>query len=180
MDGNSFRRCPEMMLQVDATRPPPAYAESTAQVQSRSTIWTTGIRMDTAPVTRTSRQILKARQSRAGAWGFGADQDAVEPTCLAILALRHEPSVYTERALDALENLQNQDGSWPAFFGDEPEGCWTTALAVLCLLATRHETRRVKRGIRWLLNARGREANWLWRWKLRTVAVRGLRFAPKR
>ncbi|HWB84542.1 MAG TPA: hypothetical protein VG675_10405 [Bryobacteraceae bacterium] len=23
-------------------------------------------------------------------------------------------------------------------------------------------------GVRWLLNARGREANWLWRWKLRT------------
>src|SRR5260370_26269904 len=130
---------------------------------------TTRVRMDTAPATRTSRRIIEARQSRAGAWGFGGDQDAVEPTCLAILALRHEPSVCTERALDALECLQNNDGSWPAFFGDEPEGCWTTALAVLCLMATQRGTGRVKRGTQWLLNSRGREANWLWRWKLRTL-----------
>jgi squalene cyclase len=133
--------------------------------------------MDTASVNRTSGLILKARQSRSGAWGFGAYQDAVEPTCLTILALRHQPSVCTQRALDALENLQNKDGSWPAFFGDEPEGCWTTALAVLCLMVTRHAPGRVKRGIQWLLNARGREANWLWRWKLRTVD-NNVRFDP--
>ena len=97
------------------------------------------------------------------------DQDAVEPTCLAILALRHQPSAYLERALDKIENLQNKDGSWPAFMGDEPEGCWTTALAVLSLMAARDEMKRLASGIQWLLDARGREANWLWRWKLSTV-----------
>jgi squalene cyclase len=117
----------------------------------------------------TLHEILRARQSRAGAWAFGAGQDAVEPTCLAILALRHQPSAHLERALDTIENLQNKDGSWPAFIGDEPEGCWTTALAVLSLMAARHRTKRLARGIQWLLNARGREANWFWRWKLSTV-----------
>jgi len=125
--------------------------------------------MDTSPVIRTSQAILESRQSRGGAWGFVANQDAVEPTCFVILALRHQPSAYVERALDVLENLENQDGSWPAFLGNDLEGCWTTALVVLSLLATRHESVCVHRGIQWLLNARGREANWLWRWKLRTV-----------
>lgn len=125
--------------------------------------------MDTVPVIRKSQEILESRQSRGGAWGFVADQDAVEPTCLVILALRHQPSAHLERALDTIENLQNKDGSWPAFIGDEPEGCWTTALAVLSLMATRRETKRLARGIQWLLNSRGREANWFWRWKLRTV-----------
>jgi hypothetical protein len=36
-------------------------------------------------------------------------------------------------------------------------------------MATQRGTGRVKRGIQWLLNSRGREANWLWRWKLRTL-----------
>jgi len=125
--------------------------------------------MDTASVIRTLQEILKSRQNRGGEWGFVADQGAVEPTCFVILALRHRPSVYVERALEALGNLQNKDGSWPAFVGDEPEGCWTTALVLLSLMAARHDSPRVNRGIQWLLESRGREANWLWRWKLRTV-----------
>src|SRR4051794_13438554 len=125
--------------------------------------------MDAAPVIQTLQEILESRQSRGGEWGFVADKDAVEPTCFVILALRHRSSAYVERALDAVENLQNKDGSWPAFVGDEPEGCWTTALVLLSLMAARHDSPRVNRGIQWLLEARGREANWLWRWKLRTV-----------
>ena len=114
--------------------------------------------MDAEQVIRTSQEILESRQSCGGAWGFVANQDAVEPTCFVILALRHQPSAYVKRALDVLGNLENKDGSWPAFLGDELEGCWTTALVVLSLMATRHESVRVHRGIQWLLNARGREA----------------------
>src|SRR5579864_1991142 len=99
--------------------------------------------MDTEPVIRTSQAILESRQSRGGAWGFVANQDAVEPTCFVILALRHLPSAHLERALDNIKNLQNKDGSWPAFMGDEPEGCWTTALAVLSLMAARDEVKRL-------------------------------------
>ena len=110
---------------------------------------------------------LIANQRATGAWGYRANQDSVESTCFAILALRQPPSIKLERAVQALLGLQNADGSWPAFAGDEPEGCWTTALAVLCLMGTRQATKRVAAGIQWLLNARGREASWLWRWKLR-------------
>ena len=99
--------------------------------------------MDTSPVIRTSQAILESRQSRGGAWGFVANQDAVEPTCFVILALRHQPSAYVERALDVLDNLENEDGNWPAFLGDELEGCWTPALVVSILLGTRHEPVRV-------------------------------------
>ena len=73
------------------------------------------------------------------------------------------------RAVRALQDLQNSNGSWPAFAGDEAEGCWATSLAVVSLMAGRHATKSIESGIHWLLNARGREAGWLWRWKLRTV-----------
>jgi len=96
--------------------------------------------MDATHATGTLHEILEARQSNAGAWGFGTDQDAIEPTCLAVLALRNQPSAHTRRALNRITNLQNKNGSWPAFVGDEPEGCWTAALAVLSLMAARHRT----------------------------------------
>ena len=80
-------------------------------------------------------ETLKANQRATGTWGYRGNQDSVESTCLAILALRRQPSIELARAIQALQGLQNADGSWPAFTGDEPEGCWTTALAVLSLMA---------------------------------------------
>jgi hypothetical protein len=85
------------------------------------------------------------------------------------LALRRQRGSELAPAIQALLGLQNSDGSWPAFTGDEPAGCWTTALAVLSLMATWPETKRLERGIQWLLDARGREGNWFWGWKLRTL-----------
>ena len=55
-------------------------------------------------------------------WGFVADQDAVEPACFARFLAFATPAeaLRVERALEALRwNLQNKDGSWPAFLGDE-------------------------------------------------------------
>src|SRR5258708_2608462 len=109
--------------------------------------------MDIAKVMSGLRETLCANQRSAGAWGFRRNQDSVESTCLAILALRREPSIELARAIQALLGLQNSDGSWPAFTGDEPEGCWTTALAVLSLMATRPGTNQRASGIRWLLNS---------------------------
>jgi hypothetical protein len=111
---------------------------------------------------------LIANQRETGTWGYRGNQDSVESTCFAILALRQHPSIKLARATQALLGLQNADGSWPAFNGDEPEGCWTTALAVLSLMGAGQATKHLASGVRWLLNARGREANWLWRWRLRT------------
>jgi hypothetical protein len=110
---------------------------------------------------------LIANQRATGAWGYGCNQDSVESTCFAILALRQYLGITLKRATRALLGLQNGDGSWPAFTGDEPEGCWTTTLAVLSLMGTGQATKHLASGIQWLLNARGCEANW-WRWKFRT------------
>ena len=125
--------------------------------------------MDIARVMSGLHESLKANQTNSGTWGFRSNQDSVESTCFAILALRRQPNIELARAVQALQGLQNTDGSWPGFTGDEPEGCWTTALVVLSLMGTGHSTKRLALGIQWLLDARGREANRLWRWKLRTV-----------
>jgi len=121
--------------------------------------------------------MLKQRPS--GAWGFHAAQDSVETTCFAILALRRTDDIMVLRAVRALRGLQNPNGSWPAFAGDEEEGAWVTALAVLALIRVRSDRVGLASGISWLLNARGREANWLWRWKLRTVDNK-VRFDPSK
>jgi hypothetical protein len=124
--------------------------------------------MDTGLAAADLYGALIGNQRAAGTWGYGNDQDSVESTSLAILALRQHTGIKLSRATQALLGLQNADGSWPAFTGDEPEGCWVTALAVLSLVETGHATKHMASGIQWLLNARGREADWLWRWKLRT------------
>jgi len=122
---------------------------------------------------------LIANQRATGAWGYRGNQDSVESTCFAILALRRHPRIKLARTTQALLGLQNVDGSWRAFTGDEPEGCWTTALAVLSLVETGNATKHMASGVQWLLNARGREANWLWRWKLRTFDNK-VQFDPAR
>jgi hypothetical protein len=125
--------------------------------------------MDTAPVIAGLLETLGANQRPRGTWGYRGAQDSVESTCLAVLALRRHPSAKLARATKALMALQNADGSWPAFTGDDPEGCWTTALAVLSLMLVQQGTTKpLASGIQWLIDARGREASWFWRWKLRT------------
>jgi len=74
---------------------------------------------------------------------------------------------------------QNQDGSWPAFEGDDPEGCWTTALAMMALRFAQPLVAPVDKTFRWLLNNRGREGSWFWNWKFRTVDRR-VRFNPSK
>jgi len=106
---------------------------------------------------------LIANQRATGTWGYRGNQDSVESTCFAILALRQHPSIKLARATQALLGLQNADGSWPAFTGDEPEGCWTTALAVLSLMETVQATKtylddrhvRLSDNVPLFVNARG-------------------------
>ena len=57
---------------------------------------------------------LVARQDAFGLWGYQANQACVESACLAILALRHWPGPEIERAAQALQGLQNRNGSWPS------------------------------------------------------------------
>ena len=58
----------------------------------------------------------------------------VESRALAALALRDQGGPEYARALEALLACRNRDVSWPAFSGDDADGCWATALAVLALL----------------------------------------------
>src|ERR1035438_445921 len=104
--------------------------------------------MDTASVISGLCERLGANQRPTGGWGYQGyqgNQDSVESTCYAILALRQHRSFKLTRAPQALLGLQNEDGSWPAFAGDEPEGCWTTALAVLSLMGTGQATKHLDR-----------------------------------
>src|ERR1039458_3445991 len=112
--------------------------------------------MDITTVTAGLRETLNANQRPTGAWGYRGIQDSVESTCLAILALPHHPSIKLARATQALLGLQNADGSWPAFTGDEPEGCWATALAVLSLVETGNATKHMASGVQWLLRSEER------------------------
>ena len=125
--------------------------------------------MNITGVTSGLWETLRAKQGPAGTWPGRGNQDSIESTCFAALALRRQSSVEFGRAVQALQNLQNPDGSWPAFSGDEPAGCWTTAVVALILMQTGVPTRRLASGLRWLIGARGREGNWLWRWKLHAV-----------
>ena len=111
--------------------------------------------------------------------GIGSRQSvySVESICLLILALRRTRCLRFDRTVESLQSLQNRDGSWPAFVGDESEGCWVTALAVLSLIAIGWDTGHLQLAIRWLLFAKGREANWFWRWKFQTVD-KSVKFDP--
>jgi hypothetical protein len=112
---------------------------------------------------------LHDRLNAGGAPAQSGYQVSAESNSLSVLALRREASRELTRTLHALLALQNADGSWCAFAGDERNGCWVTALAALSLMVTGSGRDRVGAAIRWLVNAKGREASWLWRWKLRTL-----------
>jgi hypothetical protein len=79
--------------------------------------------------------------------------------------------------LERLKSWQIEDGSWPAVSGVDEGATEGTALAALTLLRFGGDARRVGRAINWLIEERCREANWLWRWKLRTVDNK-VRFNP--
>jgi hypothetical protein len=73
-------------------------------------------------------------------------------------------------------DLQRRDGAWPAFVGDS-EASWTTALALCALNGTGEFTSASEKALHWLVEERGREAHWLWRWKFKTTD-RNVRFNP--
>ena len=124
---------------------------------------------------RTSlRDTLMERQHPGGGWSYepASTQAALEPTCLALLALRWESSPARARGLQFLIGAQNPNGSWPAFSGDDQEGSGLTALAVIALINSGEMGLQTERGLKWLLNSKGKESHWLWKWKFRTSDTR--------
>jgi hypothetical protein len=100
----------------------------------------------------------------------------MEATCLAGLALGTATDSNVVSTVRFLKTSQLSDGEWPAFQGDS-EGAWTTALALCALTVLNEISDASNRALRWLLEARGKEGHWFWRWKFKT-ADRNVRFDP--
>jgi len=124
-------------------------------------------------------QTLLNRQLRDGGWSFipTSTQSAVEPTALALLGLPTDAATKRAAAVNLLLDCQNSDGSWPAFVGDDQEGSGLTGLALYALQQCGVTGAPIERAIQWLLNTRGQESHWLWKWKFRT-ADRHVQFDP--
>jgi hypothetical protein len=122
---------------------------------------------------------LSRRQLPAGGWATlrSSVQASLESTCLAALAVGSDGSDEPRLAQEFLVRVQNPNGSWPAFFGDDQDGAWVTSLAAIALrdIATAIPARLS--GVHWLMKCQGKEANWFWRWKFLT-ADRHVRFDP--
>src|SRR5215469_6759743 len=123
---------------------------------------------------------LALRQLPCGGWAAlrSSAQPAIEPSCYGALALSSALSTsHAERAFEFLVQSQNRNGSWPAFAGDDQEGAWVTALALISLRDLPVAIPARLQGFEWLMNFAGRESDWLWKWKFRT-ADRHVRFDP--
>ena len=119
------------------------------------------------------------RQLAEGGWPFTAStkQTAVEPTALACLALPPNLATQCDAAIRSLLHLQNANGSWPAFAGDDERGSGYTGLALHALRRRGEQGLVTSRAAHWLLHSQGQEAHWLWKWKFRT-SDRHVRFDP--
>lgn len=124
-------------------------------------------------------QELTRRQLPHGGWSYhpASRQANLEATCLSLLALRSTETEAENRGLRFVVSMQNPNGSWPAFEGDDREGSWTTSLALSYLRERAVHASVIERGLRWLLQFKGRESHWLWKWKFRTTD-RHVRFDP--
>src|SRR5688572_18010431 len=132
--------------------------------------------METTQLLESVRLEITRRALSQGGWSSAAgSQASVETTCLALMGLRHAGRA-ADQGRRVLLYMQNTDGSWPAFQGDDPEGCWTTSLAVITFLGQQQDS-RVQRGVQWLIGNTGRESQWFWNLKFR-IADRKVQFDP--
>jgi hypothetical protein len=124
-------------------------------------------------------QELIDRQLPEGGWPFTTvtTQWAVEPTALALLALPSNSVRERDAAIRFLLRTQNANGSWPAFSGDDGAGSGLTGLALYALNRCCAQGMVTNRAVQWLIESRGRESHWLWKWKFRT-SDRHVRFDP--
>lgn len=123
--------------------------------------------------------LLGQQNLASGAWAYHQGQDAVEPTCLALMAIREVQGTRGALAARWLADQQTASGGWNAFEGHDGNGCWTTSLVVISLINSYPKSAGLQQAVRWLMNARGRESHWLWRWKFQTIDTK-VRFNPRK
>jgi hypothetical protein len=123
--------------------------------------------------------LLAQKQLPTGGWGAlsSSSQTALEPTALACIAVSSEFETVHDRATRFLLGVQNSNGSWPAFLGDDPNGSWVTSLALIALHDKIEAVPERLKGFAWLVESAGEESHWLWKWKFRTTD-RHVRFDP--
>ena len=133
----------------------------------------------TQQLNRACVQELIDRQLPEGGWPFTSDaiQAAAEPTALALLALPSNSGSERDAAIRFLLHVQNANGSWPAFSGDDGGGSGLTGLALYALNRCCAHGTAANRAVHWLIESRGWESHWLWKWKFRT-SDRHVRFDP--
>jgi hypothetical protein len=118
------------------------------------------------------------RSLPGGGWASGpGNKAAIETTCYGLIALADDQHSVRQKAIDVLLRTKNPDQSWPAFEGDDPEGCWVTSLSLIALRFVRAPSLPTENPIQWLIDNKGREGHWLWKWKFRTVD-RQVQFDP--
>jgi hypothetical protein len=121
-------------------------------------------------LSRYCRDEIPDQQRSDGGWSFTqSGASATEPTCLALLALRPYSGAACSAGIRFLLSAQNRNGSWSAFVGDDQEGSWVTSLAVITLRKFPADWKPIERAGCWLLNVRGREAHWFWKWRYRST-----------
>jgi len=133
----------------------------------------------TREVGRCLTRELANHQLPRGGWPYthGSSQAALEPSCLALLALRSDKGPARDLAIRFLLHTQNRDGGWPAFADDDPGSSGLTGLALFALNQCGITGGATDCGFQLLLNLRGWESHWLWRWKFKT-SDRHVRFDP--
>jgi hypothetical protein len=105
-----------------------------------------------------------------------------EALCMATLALLGGEPRHKAKAVNliwCLQALQWPDGSWPPTPGAEVGGAFATALATITLARAGSTRDTLKAAVSSLLRDDCREAQWLWRWKLRAVDDK-VRFNPSK
>ena len=102
------------------------------------------------------RSEIERRSLSSGGWpSQNVPAAGVESTCYGLMALHDHNAPAREKVIDLLLRTQNRDGSWPAFEGDDHEGCWVTALAAMTLRFAQSPTSPIEKALHWLLNNKG-------------------------
>ena len=115
--------------------------------------------------------ILATRQLPNGGWSAlsSSSQASLEASALAHVALVTDSGAVSDRTTDFLLKVQNPNGSWPAFVGDDPLGSWATSLVLIGLRSVAKASGQRAYGGEWLIGLAGKESNWFWKWKFRTT-----------